>query len=647
MAGPLRAGGVGDPSSRYLPYRGDFPAGATPPGEPLPSHVLSPALALVIASGVLLQILSRRLGIPAVVPLLVAGLALGPGLGWLDPDRTLGPALDPLVTLGLGIVLFEGGLSLRRAELQELGPAVRGLVTTGALVTWLAAAAAAMLVLEFPARHALLLGAVLVITGPTVVTPILLHVRLREPLGHLARWEAILGDPLGALLAVLVFELLFVSPTPSADGILLGAAYAMAVAAPMGFVVGAGLARMLAVHVLPDSLRGPAVLASVIALQAVVDWMRPEAGLLAVTVAGMTLASRGRAGVRHATESLETLVTVTLGFLFLMLPARITTGQLRELGWQGLLFLAVLILVVRPLAVLLGTRGTPLAAREKLVLCALAPRGVVAFAVLSAFGLRLEESGDPVAGSLATIAVVVVLGTTTVYGLLAGPLATWLGLTKEDAQGVLMLGAHPLALAMASVLEAEGLRVVLVDSSWRRVSAARMKGHSVFYGNVLSSELPDQVDLDGVGHLMALSPSDEENSLACLHLAPLFGRGRVYQLPAPTEVRAALADTSGELQGQPLFARGLTYARLATAVEEGARIRCLQAVPRGDPPGGPAAFEDRSQPLLVISADQQLRILGDQPLAALATGDRLVCLCRSRAEVVNASRPPPRALDPA
>jgi NhaP-type Na+/H+ or K+/H+ antiporter len=347
------------------------------------------------------------------------------------PNRLFGNLLFPLTSLAIALILFEGGLNLRIADLKQAGAAVKGLISVGAIVTWLAGALAGYLLLGLDFPIALLLGAILVVTGPTVIVPLLRQVPLTRRLAAILRWEGILIDPLGAMLAVLVFEAIF------SDGIheaikfaFLGAGKTILLGGSLG-ILGAGLIVLLIKRrYIPDYLQIPVTLTVIVSVYATANLLRTESGLLAVTILGISLANQKTVAVGQIVNFFENIRVVLLSSLFTVLAARLSLNDLGYmLSWNSFAFLGLLILVVRPVAVALGTIGTGLSRQERIFLGLVAPRGIVAASVSSIFASQLQAAGVMQAERLEPVTFLIIIGTVTVCGLSAAPLAQRLGVS--------------------------------------------------------------------------------------------------------------------------------------------------------------------------------------------------------------------------
>jgi NhaP-type Na+/H+ or K+/H+ antiporter len=587
-------------------------------------------LASVLLLGIGAQWLAWRLRLPSILLLLLVGFVVGPLTGWLDPDALLGDALLPIVSISVAIILLEGGLSLRFSDLRGVGAAVRNLVVIGIPVTWVLAAAAAYYVLEFDLRLAVLLGAVLVVTGPTVIIPLLRHVRPSASIASVVRWEGIVNDALGAILAVLVYQVMLVPDAGEAGKeAAIGGLRALVVGSAAGGVAALVLLIVMARHRLPDFLHNPVALAIGLLAFVVSDHAQHESGLLAVTVMGVILANQQRVSIEHIVEFKENLRVLLISSLFILLAARIP-AELLWLDLRDLLFVAALVIVVRPISVFLSTVGTGIGWREKLFVAWMAPRGIVAAAICSVFALDLTAAGYVGAERLAQVGFAVIVGTVAIYGLTAGPLARWLGISRGTPQGLLFVGAGKWVRALARVLRDEGVDVLLVDRNHAAARAARMSGLAIRRDDVLRDSFLERAPLEGVGKVLCMTRNDEVNSLACLRLTEIVGRSEIYQLPsAESATKGADERLPQHLRGRILFGPSWSHEQLTRRVAEGATFKCTRLSEEFDYDDFCAIHEGDGRPvvpLMTISEEGDIRIRTTEDAGDPAPTGRLVAL---------------------
>ncbi len=585
-------------------------------------------LAGIVVIGIAAQWLSWRLRLPAIFLLLLAGFVAGGVTGWIDPDELLGAALFPIVSLSVAIILFEGGLSLDIAELAKIGRVVRNLASIGVVATWVLSAVAARFLLGFDWPLSALLGAILVVTGPTVIIPLLRHIRPTAKLGSAIRWEAIVNDPTGAILAVLVFNAIVVGE--GQEGItaaVLGVVKALGAGGALG-LAGAGLiVLLLKRYWVPDFLQSPVTLAVVMVVFSLADLVLSESGLLAVTVMGSALASQNVVTVRHIVEFKENLRVLLISALFVILAARLPISDPAYSDPGSLWFLAVLILVVRPASVALSTIGTFLTWRERVFLGFMAPRGIVAAAIASIFSLELMELGYPGAEKLAPVMFLVIVGTVALYGLGAGRVARWLGVATPNPQGMLLLGASGWVRAVAQALKAEGVDVTLVDSNRKNVAQARQDGLEAKCDNILAEYAFEDLELDGIGRFLALTPNDEVNSLATVHASDVFERSNVYQLALEgADEGGRLTEMPAHLQGRILFDTVATYAEITKRFAQGATIKRTGLTDEFGFDEFVEHYRGAALPLFVVTETRKVRVLEAQRKVLVKAGQTLISL---------------------
>lgn len=526
-------------------------------------------LAGVIALGISAQWLAWRTKLPAILVLLVFGIIAGPVTGLLDPDKLMGDLLSPFVSISVAIILFEGGLSLRMSEFRKIGGVVMKLITIGVLITWSLAALASYFFLDLGMEISILFGAVLIVTGPTVIIPLLRQVRPTETAGSVLKWEGIVNDPIGAMMAVLVFEVILASGFESVSGKAGMVIVTTIIDGTFFGALGAGIMYItLKKHWIPDFLQNPVSLMIVIAIFTASNVLQHESGLLAVTIMGILLANQKSVRVKHIIEFKENLQVLLISTLFILLAGRLKIEYLEYFNLNSLWFLLALFFIVRPASIYISTIGSKLNLKEKTFLAWMAPRGIVAAAISAIFALRLEQEGYESAERLVPYTFIVIIATVTIYGLSASPVARLLGVAKPKPHGVLFVGAHEWARRLAETLKDMGFKVLVADSNWENISKARKAGINTYYGNILSEYAVDEIDLDGIGHLLALTPNDEVNALAAIRFAEFFGSSEVYQLTQSSSSKRRHDDTKEFLGGRTLFSNDLTYNEIRQFMEE-------------------------------------------------------------------------------
>lgn len=603
--------------------------------EPAPPAV---GLALIFIVGATSQWVAWRVRLPSILLLLLAGFVAGPLTGLLDPDGLFGSVLLPFVGLSVAFVLLEGGLSLRFDELRGAGSVVIRLVTLGVATTWVVASSAAYWIVGLEARLAVLLGAILVVTGPTVIQPLLRHIRPVGATAAILKWEGIVIDPIGVLLTVIVFEAVSGSAFRVAPSHVLSA---VASAVVLGGGIGALASGLLMVAIrrywVPDALHNPVTLMLAAGAYVCGNAIQPEAGLFAATVMGIVLANQRRVDIRHIVEFKENLRTLLISALFIVLSARLRLSDFRDVSGAGLAFVLALI-AARPLSVAISTMGSRLTRAERVFLMSMAPRGIVAASVASVMAIDLEHAGFPEARVLAPLTFLTIVVTVTVYGLLAGPIARRLGLAESDPQGLLIVGAHAFGRMIGRALSEQGFRVMICDNNPDAIATARLDGLSTHLGSILSDTIEDEIPLGGLGRLLALTPNNEVNVLAIQRFARLFGRAAVFQLvPAASDRSTGRFDP--QLQGRPLFDSGATYAEIAARISEGAIIK---ATPLSETFGYAEYcqhYGTQAIPLFIVRESRRLTVVTADAASDPKPGDKLVALVRTGPRVESSAAP--------
>lgn len=535
------------------------------------------AIAVIGILGSLAQWMAWWLKLPSILLLLLLGIILGkPVLGIIDPDLLFGDLLFPMVSLAVSVILFEGALTLNFREIKGLESVVRRMVTVGMLVTWLTIALATYWLLDLPWLMSLLFGSLVVVTGPTVIVPMLRILKLNKKVSNVLRWEGIVIDPLGALLAVLVFNFIISSQRGAAGlfEVALDFGWILLVGGVLGALAGAFMGLVLRRHWLPEYLHNVFTLTLVFAVFAVSDVLAHESGLLTVTVMGMWLANSKNTPIEDILNFKESLTVLLISGLFIILAARLDLQQFLQIGWWAIVLFLVVQFVARPLKILVSTWGTDLTIQEKVILSWVAPRGIVAAAVSALFALKLEKLGYSEGSLLVSLTFMVIIGTVVFQSATAGFLANKLGVSTPESKGILVVGSNPVAIAIAEALNKHGFECILSDSHWGFIKDARMKDIKTYYGNVVSEHADHHLDLIGVGKLLAISMNKDLNLLAAARYKNEFGLANIFILNNEEKNKSESKHAvSKEGKARHLFAKDVSYANLASLLAQGAQIK--------------------------------------------------------------------------
>lgn len=499
-------------------------------------------VAVALAVGMLCQATARHLKIPGIILLLLAGVVLGPDVaGVIDPEA-LGPALHLIVGMSVAVILFEGGLNLSVSRLRrEAGP-VRRLVILGALVTAVGAAASAWLLLDWGFELSVLFGTLVVVTGPTVMTPLLRRIDVKRNVHTILEAEGILIDPVGAILAVVTLEIVLATTGPGAGaGVLelLGLPSRLVLGTVAG-VVGGGVVSVLLKKedLVPEGLENAFALSLVLLLFEISEALQPESGIMAAAVAGIVVGNTDTPVDEQLKEFKEQLTVMLIGLLFVLLSATVRLEAVLSLGWPGLATIGLLMFVVRPLDVALCTWGSELTLRERGFLSWLAPRGIVAAAMASLFAQWLGAAGYEGGQQLQAMVFLVIAVTVVLQGGTGRWVADALGVRREGEGGWAIVGANALGRMLARTLQTGGEEVVLVDASSLACEAAEREGLPVIYGDATSERVQRQAEMSIRGGMAAVTPNSALNVLLAREIGVEDG---------PASTAAAMDVHSGEL----------------------------------------------------------------------------------------------------
>ena len=514
-------------------------------------------LAAIIVIGLLAQWIAWRMKIPAIFPLIILGLVMGPlstlflDEKWIDPENIFaGKTMYYFVSLSVGVILFEGGLTLKFKEVRQLAGVVRNLLIVGPIVMGIGGALAAHYFLDMDYRVGLLFGSLIIVTGPTVIAPILRSVRPKKNISTILKWEGIAIDPIGALVAVLVYELLFVSTMGVGGDHSMGLTQValktffltLCVGTFFGLLSGWTLHTLLKRNLIPHFLINVLSLGFVIFAFAGADTLQAESGLLSVTVMGILLANIKTPNLDKILDFKESLTVILISVLFIILSTKISMEDLRLLEINSLYIFLVVVFVLRPIVVWISSWKSDLNWKEKAFVAWIGPKGIVAAAVASLFSLYLMSDKISLPPSLredvellVPLTFMIILGTVTLNGLSAKFVARLLGLVQDVKNGVVIVGANEGSISIAKYLEKHHISNTLVDLSKENIRQARAASLNVLEKNILSDD--DDLEFDDVGHLLALTSSNDVNIFACRKLKSTFGESNVYRLITVNEIK--------------------------------------------------------------------------------------------------------------
>ncbi|MEM7568261.1 MAG: sodium:proton antiporter [Pseudomonadota bacterium] len=562
-------------------------------------------LALVGVLGIGSQWLAWRFNFPAIVLMSVAGIVAGPFLGLLQPQEDFGAFLRPMVSVAVAIILFEGGLSLNLKEISGVGRSVRRMVFPGVAFAWGLGSLAGHYAAGLSWPVAILFAGLLVVTGPTVIVPLLRQANLTARPRTVLKWEGIINDPIGALLAVLVFEYVVSAAEGGGIGQTLGLlAFACVVAVAIGVLMGIAVAYVFPRGLVPEFLKSPALFTAVLLCFGVAESIEHETGLLAVTAMGIYLANARIASLPELRRFKENMTIILVSGVFVILCASLKMADFYSADWRMLAFVLTTLFLVRPIGVFLSTIGTELSFKERLLIGWVAPRGIVAVALSGLFALRLQEIGYADAARLVPLTFAIVFATVVAHGFSVKPLARALGVAASSRPGVLIVGSSRWSVALAQLLEELGAKCLIADTSWHRLRPARQAGVATYYGEILAEATEHHVDTEAYGALLAVTGNEAYNALVCREFAHEIGRTAVYQLGQTEEDHPH--GIGFTVRGQTLFRSGAALDELQRRQFAGWRFQKTKLTEEFGSEQYLAAKHDDAEVLLVIKKTGRL-----------------------------------------
>lgn len=586
---------------------------------------------LLIVLGILAQWIAWRMRIPAIVLLSVMGILAGPVFGWLEPNKDFGEALEVMVKLAVAIILFEGGLNLKISELKQAGPGVGRLVLLALPISWILSTASAYYIAGLSMAVSSIIGAILVVTGPTVIMPLLRQIKLTPRVSSLMKWEGVVNDPIGVLLAVFIFEY-YLTKTSSLAFSEIALSIGGPVLASIAIGVGGGffIKYMFQWEMCPEFLKVPVILCFILLIYGMANLIQEEAGLLAVTVFGFTLCNVGL-GIIHELRRFKEYISIfLLSTVFIVLTATLTPEHLTALNWNSFLFLGAILFVVRPFSVWLATVGGDLTWKERLLVGWIAPRGVIAVSVAGLFTPALIEQGYMGAELLTPLIFAVVFLTVTVHGFSLNSIARGLGLAAKKPRGVIIVGASPWTTELASIFKKQNFPVLLVDHAWHKLQEARSKNIRVYDGEILSDVTETSLDLSEMGYVLSATDNDAYNALVCNAFKREFGNDHVFQLSMHRQGRDMQGKKQSESvkstnRGRTLFGQHLKYEQILEKYFQGWRFQEIKIDSRFHFKEFLKTYKDKVAPLFTITKKQNLVFdLPKRPMRP-TFGDKLFC----------------------
>ncbi len=568
---------------------------------------LALSIALIGILGIGAQWIAWRTGWPAIALMLAAGVIAGPVLHLINPEHVFGELLEPMVSVAVALILFEGGLSLNFRELRKTDGAVTRMVALGAPIGWVLGSLACYYVAGLVWPVAILFAGILVVTGPTVVLPLLRQSNVAARPRAILKWEAIVNDPVGALLGVVTYEYLRrAGEGGTLASVILSLLAAAVIAGLIGWLAARAIGWAFPRGHVPEYLKAPVLLVAVIGVFVGSNMIQQETGLLAVTVMGVALANMRFDSLRDIQPFKENVTVLLISGVFVILSASLNLEVLRQFEWRFLAFLLALLFLVRPATVLLSLAFSPVPWNERLLVAWIAPRGIVAVAISGLFALRLDRLGYSDGSILVTLSFAVVVATILFHGFSIKPVARLLKVTGASEQGLLIVGATPFTLGLAAQLRQLDVPVTIADNSWQRLAPARHQGIPTYHGEILSEATEERLDLTQFQMLAAATDNEAYNALVCSEFAPEIGRDNVHQLGNASDDHDPRS-LPESLRGRALFASGHGVEDIMQREEQGWTFRKTRISEQFDYDAARAALPPEGDMLLLLRKTGALR----------------------------------------
>ena len=581
-------------------------------------------LMLVILIGILSQWVAWKYRMPAIVVMAVAGLLVGPIFGLINPQESMGDLFGPIITFAVAIILFEGSLNLDIREIKGFSKPVARIVTIGAFIAWIAGSLAAHYLAGLSWEVSFIIGGLFIVTGPTVILPLLRQAKLKPRVAAILKWEGIVVDPFGALLAVFAFEFIkFINSEVTLNALLLFFA-ASAFAVFLGWIAALIIGNAFERGSIPEYLKAPILFVVVLSVFVFSDEIMHETGLLAVTAMGMKMANMRLTtlnDVRHFKEDISVLL---ISGIFVMLTASLDPKVLLEIfNPYIVMYVTAMIFVVRPLSIWISTIGTDLTVREKLLIGWIAPRGIVALTVSGYFATILLEKGYEDAELLTALTFALVLSTVVLHGFSIGFVAKKLNLTTTDESGVAIVGGSKFAAGLAQSIKDTGNEVLLLDQSWAGLADARKLGLNSYVGDILSEQIEYHIDLTPYRYMLAMTKSDIYNAHVCADFAPDLGRKNLFQTSFHVGKDIETFTITG---GQQLFTPAISIYGLEERMHAGHVIRKTLLTKQYSYTQYLRERDDKSILLYILRADGEIEFFTPAEELQATAGDAIIAL---------------------
>ncbi|HLR14220.1 MAG TPA: sodium:proton antiporter [Bacillota bacterium] len=588
----------------------------------------------VLALGIFSQWFAWRIQWPSIVIMSIVGLIIGPVIGLVNPGEALGQLYSPLISLAVAIILFEGSSSLDIREIKDVSKSVFRIITFGAFIAWILGSLSAHYIAGLSLEVSFIIGGLFVVTGPTVIIPLLRNAKLQPRTAAVLKWEGIIVDPAGPLLALFAYEVIkVITRAELGPDYLLTFFISAILAGLLGLVIGLGISFMAKKGMFPEFLKSPIILVFVLLCFTLAELIMHETGMLAVTVMGLTIGwARKRVSsvgnIHHFVEGISVMLTSTVFILLTASLSRTTISQI--FSWEILAFVIVMLFLVRPISIWLPTIGTELTNREKTLIGWIAPRGIVALTVAGYFASILTDDGYKDAEVLTALTFALVFITVCVHGFTLGPLAKKLGLSNQDAEGVVIIGASSFSTALAKTLKDLGASVLIVDSSRGRLRPSIQQGINTHKGEILGEHARFEADLTPYNQMLAMTIDASYNTLVTQSFAPEFGFNNTFSIPSPAEANLNSNDLSVASRTHLLFDEKAVFTELNRKINTTFEIKVIPI--EMDKQYTKDMLDEEATPLFVKRKNGTIEFITQMTRLALAKGDQLAVLAEKKHE---------------
>ncbi|WP_313800382.1 sodium:proton antiporter [Cytobacillus sp.] len=537
-------------------------------------------ITVILGLGIFSQWLAWRVQWPSIVIMSIAGLLIGPILGLINPKEALGELYSPMISLAVAIILFEGSSSLDIREIKGISKSIFRIVTGGAFLAWIGGSLAAHFIAGLNLEISFIIGGLFVVTGPTVIIPLLRQAKLKPRTAAVLKWEGIIVDPAGPLLALFAYQVIKVMTNENLYfhqlwNFFIGALIAVL----LGYIIGFAVSILAGKGLIPEYLKSPVILSFVLICFTIGEVVMHETGMLAVTVMGLTLGRTKKyvssiGSISHFVENISVLLTSTI---FILLTSSLTRDIMTDVFTLPIIgFVLVMLFLVRPLSIWISTIGTELTIAEKLLIGWIAPRGIVALTVSGYFASILLEDGYKDAGILIALTFALVIITVCAHGFTIGPIAKKLGLASTEPPGILIVGASSFSVALADQIKQMGIPVIIIDSSGDRLCPADLKGIHTHKGEILAEHTQYDIDLTQYETLLAMTGDAAYNALVCQSHIPEFGYQNTFALPVKPNHQLNHKELPISLKAHLLFGKDATFTELNRKINIGYRLKSIK-----------------------------------------------------------------------